>query len=142
MLDRVVIPAYISSFHEVTDRGMSPALAIAKALADETRLRSVMALRGGELCLCQLVELFGLAPSTISRHLNILHEAGLLQRRKAGRWVFYRLAERAAPSHVKQALRWAQASMETHEQVARDEVTLRRIRNEDLEELCRCYEKS
>ena len=39
-------------------------IAITKALSDETRVRALMSLKGGELCLCQLVELFGLAPST------------------------------------------------------------------------------
>ena len=121
---------------------MTAALAVAKALADQTRLRALMALRGGELCLCQLVDLFGLAPSTVSRHMNILHDAGLLHRRKAGRWVFFRFAGRGATPQTKQALRWVQSSMTEDAQVARDEEALKRIRAKDPEELCRCYEKS
>ena len=62
---------------------------ITKALADETRVRILMALRDGELCVCQITELFGMAPSTISKHLSILFQAGLVESRKTERWVYY-----------------------------------------------------
>ena len=74
---------------------------ITKALADETRVRMLMALRGGELCVCQITELFGLAPSTVSKHLSILFQAGLVESRKADRWVYYRLPGKNAPATVR-----------------------------------------
>ena len=64
------------------------------ALSDPTRLRLLLALRGGELCACQLIGLVGLAPSTVSKHLALLRAAGLVAARKDGRWVHYRLAGR------------------------------------------------
>ncbi|MEM1211006.1 MAG: metalloregulator ArsR/SmtB family transcription factor [Planctomycetota bacterium] len=69
---------------------MKQSLDILKALADETRLRVVMLLDGRELCLCQLVEVLDLAPSTVSKHLSVLHGAGLVRMRKQGRWHYYR----------------------------------------------------
>ena len=51
---------------------------ITKALADANRVRMLLALRGRELCVCQITELFGLAPSTMSKHLSILYQAGLV----------------------------------------------------------------
>lgn len=60
-------------------------LNITKALADENRIRALLALRQGELCVCQITGPFGLAPSTISKHLSILSQAGLLNSRKEGR---------------------------------------------------------
>ncbi len=51
---------------------------LSKALADANRVRIVLALRGRELCGCQLTELFGLAPSTMSKHLAILYQARLV----------------------------------------------------------------
>ncbi len=59
---------------------------ITKALADETRVRMLMALREGELCVCQITELFGFAPSTVSKHLSVLHcrTGGLPQGRADG----------------------------------------------------------
>src|SRR5262249_39570541 len=58
---------------------------ITKALADENRVRRLLALRGGELCVRQITEVFGLAPSTISKHLSILHNADLVDPRQEGR---------------------------------------------------------
>jgi len=73
---------------------MKRILSITKAMSDETRMRALMALANRELCLCQLIELLELAPSTISRHLTLLRQAGLVERRKEGTWHFYRLAAR------------------------------------------------
>ncbi len=71
---------------------MKQALQVFGALSDENRVRMLFALRHGELCVCQLIELMGLSPSTVSKHLSILRDAGLLDSRKEGRWVYYRLA--------------------------------------------------
>ena len=59
-------------------------MTVIKALAEENRVRVVLALRERELCVCQIVELLGLAPSTVSKHLSILYQAGLLESRKDG----------------------------------------------------------
>ncbi len=64
-----------------------------KALADPVRLRlmSLVASHpGGEACVCDLNEAFDLTQPTISHHLKVLHEAGLLDRDKRGVWVYYR----------------------------------------------------
>jgi len=63
-----------------------------KALADPVRLRllSLVASHdGGEACVCDLNDAFDLSQPTISHHLRILHEAGLLDRSKRGVWVYY-----------------------------------------------------
>ncbi len=70
---------------------MRELLAVMKALADPSRLRIVAALDGRELCLCQIVELLGLATSTVSRHMSILEQAAG-RPRKEGRWTYFRLA--------------------------------------------------
>ena len=77
-----------------------------KALADENRVRLLLALRKQELCLCQLVELVGLAPSTVSKHMSILRQARLVEGRKDGRWQYYRLAGANASPAVRQAIEW------------------------------------
>ncbi len=64
-----------------------------KALAEPVRLRlmSLIASRpGGEACVCDLTGAFDLSQPTISHHLKVLHEAGLLDRDKRGVWVYYR----------------------------------------------------
>jgi ArsR family transcriptional regulator, arsenate/arsenite/antimonite-responsive transcriptional repressor len=65
-----------------------------KALADPVRLRlmSLVASReGGEACVCHLNAAFDLSQPTISHHLKVLHDAGLLDREKRGTWVYYRV---------------------------------------------------
>src|SRR5260221_5471863 len=64
-----------------------------KALADPVRLRLmslVASHAGGEACVCDLTGAFDLSQPTISHHLKVLHEAGLLDREKRGVWVYYR----------------------------------------------------
>ena len=80
-------------------------MAITKALSDPNRVRILLALRRGELCVCQITELFGFAPSTVSKHLSILHHAHLILSRKSERWVYYRLPERN-PRRLPCARRW------------------------------------
>ena len=84
---------------------------IGKALSDESRLRLLMALTDGELCQHQLRRLIGLAPSTISNHLGILHQAGLVSCRKQGRWVYYSLAFDDSPEPVPKVLNWVQMNL-------------------------------
>lgn len=65
---------------------------LVKALADPVRLRLmslVLSSDGGEACVCDLNDAFELSQPTISHHLKVLHDAGLLGREKRGVWVYY-----------------------------------------------------
>lgn len=73
-----------------------------KALADDTRLRILALLRAGEICVCDIHGTLGLPQPTVSRHLAYLRKAGLVQGRKDGLWVHYRLA--ALPDPVMQTV--------------------------------------
>jgi ArsR family transcriptional regulator, arsenate/arsenite/antimonite-responsive transcriptional repressor len=66
---------------------MRDVLAITNAMADDSRVRAVLALKHGPLCVSQIVELLELAPSTVSKHLSILSHAGLVESRKTDRSV-------------------------------------------------------
>jgi len=116
---------------------MQGILALTKALADENRIRALMMLRQGELCVCQIIEILGLAPSTVSKHMSILRQAGLVEGRKQGRWMFYRLAHRYAPLPVKQAMKLLLDNLEGTGRVQRDDKKLQAILRIDRETLCR-----
>ncbi len=118
---------------------MQEFLNLSKALSDETRVRALLSLAEGELCVCQIIELLGLSPSTVSKHLTLLQRAGLVTRRKDGRWHYYRLAGPAASPIVKQALRWALKSLEDERIIAADSQRLCCIRSKDREETAACY---
>ncbi len=111
-------------------------MAITKALADEQRVRVLMALQRGELCVCQVVELLGLATSTVSKHMSILRQARLVESRKDGRWMYYRLADDDAPPVVRQTMAWAAVLLAGDPQVLRDRQRLAAICTSDPHELC------
>ncbi len=75
-----------------------------KQLSDTTRLRCLMLLMAeGELCVCELTHALGLSQPKISRHLAHLRQAGLVQDRRVGQWIHYRLHDQL-PGWVAQVL--------------------------------------
>jgi len=98
LLDPVARVESVACCSPIATQAISPADAecvapLLKALADPVRLRLlslVMAHDGGEACVCDLLPAFDLSQPTISHHLKVLHEAGLVDREKRGVWVHYR----------------------------------------------------
>jgi ArsR family transcriptional regulator len=84
---------------EPIDEAAAAALAqVFKALGDPVRLRLVSligARQGGEVCVCDLTTAFDLTQPTISHHLKVLREAGLIDSERRGTWVYYRLVPAA-----------------------------------------------
>jgi len=74
-----------------------------KALGDPTRLRILKMLAKCEKCVCEIIPNTGKCQPTISAHLKILHEAGLLKSRKEGLSVYYRLADESVKELIKSA---------------------------------------
>ncbi|WP_119395301.1 metalloregulator ArsR/SmtB family transcription factor [Salinibius halmophilus] len=71
-----------------------PLAQLFKLLSDDTRLHSVLLIKQHqELCVCELTEALAISQPKISRHLAQLRQSGLLQDRRRGQWVFYRLAD-------------------------------------------------
>lgn len=116
---------------------MRDVLDIAKAMADGNRLRVLAALTGGELCVCQIVELLQLAPSTVSKHMSILRQAGLVEGRKEGRWMYYRLPDRDAAQTVRDAVAWVRDSLAKSPQTLQDKKTLKAILAMNPEDICK-----
>jgi ArsR family transcriptional regulator len=77
-----------------------------KALADETRLRILGLLLTGEVCVCHMHESLRVSQPKVSRHLAYLRRAGLVDTRRDGVWIHYRLAESSDPIHgtIRQAV--------------------------------------
>lgn len=88
-------PLVAAPLSEETAKRIAPLL---KAIADPVRLRLlslVAAHANGEACVCDLNDAFDLSQPTISHHLKVLHESGLLDRSKRGVWVYYRVRREA-----------------------------------------------
>lgn len=67
------------------------AAGIFRALGDDNRLKIVLMLSGGEKCACKLLEAFDITQPTLSHHMKILTECGLVNSRREGKWSHYSL---------------------------------------------------
>jgi ArsR family transcriptional regulator, arsenate/arsenite/antimonite-responsive transcriptional repressor len=82
---------------------LAEAAVVFKALSDETRLRMLKAISHmNELCECNIVPVFGLSQPTISYHLKVLREAGLISSERRGQWVYHRVNEKRVLATVRQ----------------------------------------
>jgi DNA-binding transcriptional ArsR family regulator len=115
---------------------MRDVVTIAKALSDDNRVRMLAILEGRELCVCQVNELLTLAPSTVSKHLSILKHARLIDGRKHGRWMYYRLADEDVPAVGKDAIGWTLHALGCDKKRQKDTERLLQILTIDPEVLC------
>ena len=123
-------------FRHMAKRRIEKLTAVTKALGDPNRVRALLALLHQELCVCQVVELLGLAPSTVSKHMAILKQAGLVESRKEGRWVYYRAAANEVSEEVKEVLNWVSNCCSESREVQEDRRSLKSILSMDPEQLC------
>jgi DNA-binding transcriptional ArsR family regulator len=114
--------------------GLSRATDVFKAAGHPARLRILVMLRPGGLCVCQVTAVLGLAASTVSAHLADLKRAGFVDEGKNGRWVTYSLA-RGAETAALLGRVWA--LLEGDPQVEEDARLVRGLRRVAVEDLCR-----
>lgn len=118
---------------------MQTALDTTKALADGNRMRVIAALlEHDELCVCQITELLRISMATVSRHMSILHKARLVQSRKEGRWVFYRLSQ-AFPTQIGA---WLKEAVKNSLEIKTDRQMLANILACDTVDLCRRHKET
>lgn len=99
---------------------MKKVLTIARALSDENRVRALMMLQKGEMCVCRIIEMLQLAPSTVSKHMSILKQADLVATRRAGKWTYYRLADRESGSGEAEIIAWLQRQLKADAKIRAD----------------------
>jgi ArsR family transcriptional regulator len=96
-----------------------------QALGDPTRLRILNLLAAGELCVCYFVEILGDPQPKVSRHLAVLRRAGVVDARRDGKWIHYRLARPADEARAR-LLDAALAAVASDRQLQRDRLALER----------------
>lgn len=116
---------------------MDKIIDIARALSDPNRVRAVMLLTDGPLCVCQIIEMLGLAASTTSKHMSILKQAGLVEATKEGRWMHYSLPSKNAPRWVQKAIQWIVSGLENDALIQQDKAKLQKLLKIDKEALCK-----
>ncbi len=132
--EAIFLANYFAIWHNST---MSIFAKVAKALSDEGRVRIIRALDNErELCACQLTELLGLTPSTVSKHLRILKQACLLTSRKEGTWVFYAINTKAADNLVREWIKFVGEAVRNEPEYREDKRKLKKIKKLNPEYLC------
>lgn len=109
---------------------------VAKTVADPSRVRILKLLEGGELCVCQITTVVDLAPATVSKHLAALKTAGLVQQRRDGKWVYYRLAERELNPYAPPFLALVRATLKDDPTAAEDRRVLALVNAVPVQILC------
>jgi ArsR family transcriptional regulator len=114
---------------------------VAKAFADPNRVRVLWALREGELCVCELADGLELTQSTLSTHLQVLRECGLVQSRRHGKWMYYVLA-RGFAKLTDGLFRFFEQDLEGDAQLRADHKRLtKRLEERKNGECCRGFSK-
>lgn len=72
---------------------MKEFIRVMKALSDPNRVKALKALEKKELCVCELQPLLGISQPTVSKHMKIMEDAGLVKKRKEGQWAYYSLSQ-------------------------------------------------
>lgn len=101
-----------------------------RAFSDRTRLRILNLLRGGELCVCDLVTALRVPQPRASRHLAYLRKLGLVLARKEGYWSYYRLAPASGALHA-QLLECLKCCQQELPELRQDSVALRQCRGKN-----------
>ena len=117
---------------------MRQLMQVTRALSDESRVRILTFLTHSELCLCQIIELLRLSPSTVSKHMSILIQAGLVDVRKEGRWHYYRLPQDPEPI-ASAAYDFLHRANPKTPKLEKERHLLKEVLKVDKEELCRHY---
>jgi ArsR family transcriptional regulator len=98
-----------------------------KALSDPNRIRIIKMLTERELCMCEVREILGLSNSTVSQHLTILRNAGLLLDSKEGKWVNFRLNNKSESQFIRSVIRLVQDSFDDDETIQKDANTVHQV---------------
>jgi DNA-binding transcriptional ArsR family regulator len=101
-----------------------------KAAADPTRVRILKMLEGGELCVCQIIAVLDLSPSTVSKHLFLLKSAGFVNDRKEKKWVHYSLDRENDNVYVKGILGELSRWLKRDPVIVKDRVRLAEARKD------------
>lgn len=112
-----------------------------KAISDETRVRILKLLEKQELCVCQLMAILEIGQSTVSKHLGILKNAGLVEVRKEWTWSFYRLSKEGINTYNRNFLKLLSSVLNDDALVREDEARLREVVKKDIKVLCNIGKK-
>ena len=105
---------------------MSEVVKVFKALSEGTRLRILNILLERECCVCEVMQVLGISQPSASRHLSILHEAGLLKSKKEGIWMNYAIDLDNMPLYAQEAVKAVRLALKDSPEVKNDRKKLKK----------------
>lgn len=109
---------------------------VSSAVADPSRVRILKLLERDELCVCQITVVLDLAPATISKHLALLKSSGLVQQRREGKWIYYRLAEHELNAYARPFLDLLKSALHDDATLAKDNRLLDQVLSTPIQVIC------
>lgn len=132
----IIIFSNLANYEFKWGWSMDKAVALLKSISDKNRLRILSVLLvHEELCLCQITEFLAVAGATASRHLSRMVDAGVLENRKQGRWVYFRLNR--DETSLGPLFEWIRRKVSNSIQITQDLEALERILRIPCENLSR-----
>ncbi len=120
---------------------MNELVLFARTISDPTRVRILAALRGRELCVCELCDALEISQSTLSTHLQVIRDAGLVKTRKQGKWIYY-TTEPTWESFLESVFEFFTRNLRRDVRVQRDAGRIKkRLSERDGGECCRGFEQ-
>ena len=104
---------------------MSDTVRMFKALSDGTRLRILNILLERECCVCEVMQVLGISQPSASRHLSILHDAGLLKANKQGIWMYYAVDYAGMPAYAQEIIKGVRLAIKEMPEAGSDRKKLR-----------------
>jgi len=105
---------------------MSETVRLFKALSDGTRLRILNILLERECCVCEVMQVLGISQPSASRHLSILHDAGLLKANKQGIWMYYAVDHAGMPAYAQEIIKGVKLAIAEMPEAGSDRKKLRK----------------
>ncbi len=103
-----------------------------KALGDPNRIRIIKMLEERDLCVCEVREILDLSNSTVSKHLSILHDAGLITQTKEGKWVNYGLNSKSDIDMVRSVISMLKSSLLDDDVIRKDSEFVKKVDRNDI----------
>ena len=113
---------------------MRDLVAVFKALADSTRLTILKLLEKKSMCVCELTKVLNIKQSSVSHHLRILRDAGLVNDIRNGSWIDYELAKKPYNSYAPELLSMLSQWLNDEEKIVQN---LKLAKNADRKDLCK-----
>ena len=111
---------------------MTALVKVFKAVADPNRIRILKMLQQRKMCLCEVAVVLGITQPSVSRHLSMLRDAGLVRDERDGQWINYELCEEKVNQYAPVIMEHIKSWINDHPRIKEDAVLLKKLKREEI----------